>query len=162
MKNHLMNKSTLLCGLTCLGLMLTAMVPVGAAAEKFECPLAVEPTTPAKLQELRQLLPDSNAMANIGRLTATVGTLRQDGMSKSQIIGHLVGVYCPMVAQESSLTEAEKNAHLRRFTGQVTQLVYSLESGLDIIINVPLSPDLSQYSTQRRANKAFQAPPGSP
>ena len=88
------------------------------------------------------MLPDGNAMADIGRLTATVGTLRQDGMSKSQIIEHLVGVHCPMVAQESSLTEGEKNTHLRRFTGQVTQLVYSLESGLDIIVNVPLSPDV--------------------
>lgn len=34
-----MNKSTLLCGLTCSGLMLTVMPPVGVAAEKFECPL---------------------------------------------------------------------------------------------------------------------------
>ncbi|MET4204729.1 MULTISPECIES: hypothetical protein [unclassified Bradyrhizobium] len=137
-----MNKSTLLCGLTCFGLMLTAMPPVGVAAEKFECPLPVKPTTPAKLQEIQRLLPDGNAMANSERLSATIGTLRQGGMSKSLIIDHLVGAYCPMVAQESSLTEAEKNAHLRRFTGQVTQLVYSLESGLDIIISVPLTPDV--------------------
>jgi hypothetical protein len=34
----------------------------------------------------------------------------------------------------------EKNAHLRRFAGQVTQLVCSFESGLDI--NVPLTPDV--------------------
>jgi hypothetical protein len=88
------------------------------------------------------LLPDDNAMADIGRLNATIGTLRQDGMSKSQIIDHLVGVYCPMVAHQSSLTEVEKTAYLRRFTGQVTQLVYSLESDLDIIINVPLTPDV--------------------
>jgi hypothetical protein len=132
-----MNKSTLLCGLTCSGLMLTVMPPVGVAAEKFECPLPVKPTTPAKLQEIQRLLPDDNAMANIERLNATIGALRQGGMSKSLIIDHLVGAYCPMVAQE-----AEKNAHLRRFTGQVTQLVYSLESGLDIIINVPLTPDV--------------------
>ena len=137
-----MNKSALIFSLTLSGLMLTAMPSAGAAAEKFECPLAVKPTTPAKLQEVQRLLPDGNAMANIERLNATIGTLRQDGMSKSQIIDHLVGVYCPMVAQESSLTEAEKSAHLRRFTGQVTQLVYSLESGLDIIINVPLTPDV--------------------
>jgi hypothetical protein len=58
------------------------------------------------------------------------------------IIGHLVGAHCPMVAQESSLTEAEKSARLQRFTGQITRLVYSLESGLDIIINVPLTPDV--------------------
>ena len=88
------------------------------------------------------MLPDGNAMANIERLNATIGTLRQDGMSKSQIIEHLVGAYCPMVAQESSLTEAEKTARLQHFTGQITQLVYGLESGLDIIIHVPLTPDV--------------------
>jgi hypothetical protein len=82
-------------------------------------------------------------MADPELLNATVGTLlRRDGMPKSLIIGHLVGAYCPMVAQESSLTEAEKSARLQRFTGQITRLVYSLESGLDIIINVPLTPDV--------------------
>lgn len=141
-EDAIMNKSILLCGLTCFGLMLTAMPPARAAAEKFECPLPVKPTTPAKLQEIQRLFSDGNAMTNIERLNATVGTLRQDGMSRSQIIDQLVGVYCPMVAQGSSLTEAEKTAHLRRFPGQVTQLVYSLESGVDIIINVPLTPDV--------------------
>jgi hypothetical protein len=138
----IMNKSALIFSLTLSGLMLTAMPRAGAAAEKFECHLAVKPTMPAKLQQIQRSLPDANAMADIARLTATVSTLRQDGMPKSLIIDHLVGVYCPMVAQESSLTEAEKTTHLRRFTGQVTQLVYSLESGLDVIINVPLTPDI--------------------
>jgi hypothetical protein len=92
---HIMNKSALLCSLTCFGLMLTAMPPASAAAEKFGCPLAVKPTMPAKLQEIQRLLPDDNAMADIGRLNATIGALLQDGMSKSQIIDHLVGVYCP-------------------------------------------------------------------
>jgi hypothetical protein len=139
---HIMNRSALVFSLTLSGLVLTAMPSADAAAEKFECPLAVKPTMPAKLQQIQRLLPDTNAMADIGRLNATVSTLRQDGMPKNLIIDHLVGVYCPMVAQESSLTEAEKTAHLRRFTGQVTQLVYSLESGLDIIVNVPLTPDI--------------------
>src|SRR5271154_6953820 len=137
-----MNKSTLFFSLTLFGLILTAMPPAGSAAEQFECPRPVKPTTPAKLQEIQRLLPDSNAMADIGRLSATIGTLRRDGMPKSLIIDHLVGAYCPLVAQESSLTEAEKVAHLRHFTGEVIQLVYSLESGLDIIINVPLTPDV--------------------
>jgi len=47
-----------------------------------------------------------------------------------------------MVAGEEPLTEADKAALVRRFTGQVTKLVYSLESGLDIIVNVPLTPDI--------------------
>ena len=63
-------------------------------------------------------------------------------MSKSLIIDHLVGAYCPMVVRDAPLTETEKADLVRRFTGQVTMLVYSLESGLDIIINVPLTPDV--------------------
>ena len=47
-----------------------------------------------------------------------------------------------MVVREAPLTDAEKAALVRRFTGQVTRLVYSLESGLDIIVNVPLTPDI--------------------
>jgi hypothetical protein len=139
---HIMNKGTPLWGLICFGLMLVAIQPASAAAENVECPLPIKPTTPARLQEIQRLLPDTNAMADIGRLNATIGTLRQDGMSKSQIVDHLVGAYCPLVAQDISLTEAEKTARLQRFTSQVTQLVYSLGSSLDIIINVALTPDV--------------------
>ena len=82
-------------------------------------------------------------MADIGRLSRCYwqSSAGRDGTSKSFIIDHLVGAYCPMVAQESSLSQGEKAVRVRRFTDQITQLVYSLESGLDIIINVPLTPD---------------------
>jgi hypothetical protein len=142
LRKHIMHKIIPLSGLAIFVLILIAMPSDAVAAEKFECPFPVGPNTSAKLQEIKRLLPDGNAMADPERLNATVGTLRRDGMPKSLIIGHLVGAYCPMVAQESSLTEAEKSAGLQRFTGQITRLVYSLESGLDIIINVPLTPDV--------------------
>ena len=90
------------------------------ATEQFECPSPFKPNTPAKLEEIKGSLPNVDAMGNIGRVTATIDTLRRDGMSKSLI----------------------KTALVRRFSGQVTRLVYSLESGLDIIINVPLTPDI--------------------
>jgi hypothetical protein len=112
------------------------------AAEKFECPNPFTPTTPAKLEQIKSLLPDVNAMANIGQLTNVIGTLRREGMSKSLIVDHLIGTYCPMVARENAITDAEKATLVRRFSGQVSMLTYSLESGLDIIINVPLTPDV--------------------
>jgi hypothetical protein len=62
-------------------------------------------------------------MTNIEQLNATIATLRREGMSKRLIIDHLVGAYCPMVAREAPLTEADKAALVRRFTGQVTRLV---------------------------------------
>ena len=63
-----------------------------------------------------------------------------------------------MVAQESSLTEAEKAAKVRRFAGQITQLVYSLESGLDVIINVPLTPDVVEALNATARKQGLSGP----
>jgi hypothetical protein len=135
---HAMTKIQFLLSLTLFSLTLVPAV----AAEKFECPSPFKPNTPAKLEEIKGLLPDVNAMADIGQLNVTIATLRREGMPKNLIIDHLIGAYCPMIDREASLTESEKTALVRRFSSQVTRLVYSLESGLDIIINVPLTPDI--------------------
>jgi hypothetical protein len=111
-------------------------------AEQFQCPSFSNPNNPAKLEQIRGLLPNADTMTNIEQLSATIASLRREGMSKSLIIDHLVGAYCPMVVREAALDDTEKAARVRRFTGQVTRLVYSLESGLDIIVNVPLTPDI--------------------
>ena len=132
-----------LCTLSKLMLAFSMLTVVPAvAADKFECPSPFKPNTPAKLEQIKGLLPNANVMANINQLSDTIATLRRDGMSKRLIVDHLIGAYCPMVVQEASLTDAEKAARVARFSGQVTRLVYSLESGLDVIINVPLTPDI--------------------
>jgi hypothetical protein len=118
-----------------------ALIPA-ASAQKFQCPNPFTPTTPAKLEQIKGLLPDANTMVNIDQLTVAINALRREGMSKSLIVDHLIGAYCPMVARDNSVTDAEKATLVRRFSGQVTRLVYSLESNLDIIINVPLTPDV--------------------
>lgn len=120
----------------------TLTIVPAVAAEKFECPSPFKPNTPAKLEEIKGLLPNVDAMADIGQLNVMIGTLRREGMPKNLIVDHLMGAYCPMIDREASLTDAEKAALVRRFSSQVTRLVYSLESGLDIIINVPLTPDV--------------------
>ncbi len=118
-----------------------ALIPT-ASAQKFQCPNPFTPTTPAKLEQIKGLLPDVNTMSNIDQLTVAINTLRREGMAKSLIVDHLIGAYCPMVARDNSVIDAEKATLVRRFSGQVTRLVYSLESNLDIIINVPLTPDV--------------------
>ena len=61
----------------------TLRVLPAVAAEKFECPSPFRPNTPAKLEEIKGLLPDVNAMADIGQLDhVTIGTLRREGMPK--------------------------------------------------------------------------------
>ena len=133
-----MSKTRLLLSFT---LFVLTLVPA-VAAEKFECPNPFTPSTPAKLEQVKGLLPNVSAMTDVGLLNVAIGTLRRDGMSKSLIIDHLIGVYCPMIARDAALTDPEKATLVQRFSRQVTRQVYSLESGLDIIINVPLAPDI--------------------
>jgi hypothetical protein len=151
-----MIRIVVLSGLTLFGL--TFLAAPGFAATKFECPRPLKPSTPATLAEIKSQLPDGKAMADVGRLSATIDRLRRNGLPKSGIINHLVGAYCPMVAQESSLTDAEKSAILRRFSGQVTHLVYSLESGLDVIINVPFTPDVVDAINTRARKQGLSGP----
>jgi hypothetical protein len=151
-----MTKISRLLSLTVVGFNLFILPSV--AAEKFECPATLKPSTPAKLEEISGLLPDRNAMADVGRLNSTIATLRREGMPNIRIIDHLVTAYCPVVAQESSVTEAEKVVRVRRFAGQVTRLVYSLESGLDIIINVPLTPDVVDAINTTASRQGLSGP----
>jgi hypothetical protein len=124
-----------------LAFSMLTIVPA-VAADKFECPSPFKPNTPARLEQVKGLLPNASVMANVNHLSDAIANLRREGMSKRLIVDHLIGAYCPMVVQEASLTDAEKAARVARFSGQVTRLVYSLESGLDVIINVPLTPDI--------------------
>ena len=145
-----------LLSLALFGLMLLCAPSV--ADENFQCPNPFKPSTPAQLEEIKGLLPDSSAMADVGRLSATIGVLQREGMSKSFIIDHLIGAYCPMVVHENSFSEAEKAMRVRRFTDQITQLVYSLESGLEIIINVPLTPDVVDALNKTAREKGLSGP----
>src|SRR4051794_23562970 len=84
-----------------------AFVPA-VAAEQFECPNPFTPSTPAKLEQVNGLLPNVNAMTDVGLLNVAIGTLRRDGLSKRLIIVHLIDAYCPMIARDAALTDPEK------------------------------------------------------
>jgi hypothetical protein len=142
-------------GLTLLGLALS--VSPGLAAVKFECRSAKN-ATPATLAEIKSQLPDGKAMADVGRLTATINVLRGEGLPKARIIDNLVSVYCPIVAKDSSLSATGKPANVRNFSNQVTQLVYSLESGLDVIINVPFTPDVVEAINAKARKQGLTGP----
>lgn len=146
---------------TAFGLSLTlcaflALPALGAG--QFQCPSFSKPNNPAKLEQIRGLLPNVDTMTNIEQLSATIASLRRDGMSKSLIIDHLVGAYCPMVAREAAVDDTEKADRVRRFSGQVTRLVYSLESGLDIIVNVPLTPDIVDAVNSEAKKQGLSGP----
>ena len=59
-----------------LSLTLSAISALPAlGAEQFQCPPFSNPNNPAKLEQIRGLLPNVNTMTNIEQLSATIATL---------------------------------------------------------------------------------------
>jgi hypothetical protein len=86
---------------------------VTGGGSRFECPKTIEGTTPDKRAEIRTLLPSENVMDNPVQLNASIDGLKRLGLSRTLIIDHLIGAYCPTVAQNSSLSNAEKAVEVR-------------------------------------------------
>jgi len=65
-------------------------------------------------------------------------------MKPALIVDHLVGAYCPLVANDGSLSDKQKADRVRRFARQVTGLAYqtSDQGELDVLVDVPLMPTL--------------------
>lgn len=124
-----------------LALLVGLTVAAHASRPRFECPERVDMATPPQGEaEIRKLLPPGDAADHPGRLSASIDALRALGISKSQIIDHLIGAYCPVVAQDTSLSDADKTAKIRRYASQITILVYKIENVSEIILNVPMEP----------------------
>jgi len=138
----------LLFGTSVLGSICFA-APAHAADTAFECPRTFTPSTPAKLQEVQQLLPEDNPLDDIDRLNATIDALQRDGLSRSDIINHLIGVYCPVVARNSSLSVAERTDLVRQFAAKITTLVSGYENEVKVIIDVPLKRGLVDTITAK-------------
>ncbi|MEY9152615.1 hypothetical protein [Bradyrhizobium japonicum] len=133
-----------------LALMLGATLPAQGAKMSFECPESIDETTPAKRAEIQKLLPVGNAMDDPGRLNSSIDALRRLGLSRTLIIDHLIGAYCPTVARDNSLSDADRTAKVRRFASRLTVLVYDVE---EASLNVPLKPSMVDEVTAR-ARKA--------
>jgi len=125
-----------------LALLLQFTIPAEAALSTFVCPETIEGTTPDKRAEIRTLLPPGDAMENPARLNASIDELRRLGLSQTLIVDHLIGAYCPTVAENTSLSDSEKTAKVRQFARRITVLVYREEDVSDILLNIPLKPSI--------------------
>lgn len=123
------------------------------AQRSFECPEMIDGQTVAQRAEIKRYLPLGDAMNDPVRLNNSIDGLRKLGLSKALIINHLIGAYCPLVAQNRSLSFSSKTARVRHFASQVTALVYSEEGVSEIILNVPLTPSVVD-AVNAKATKA--------
>ncbi|ANY80903.1 hypothetical protein BB934_23945 [Microvirga ossetica] len=129
----------LVCG---AGLIGSIVRPADAAA--FTCPDTVTSDAPRNAPPLSDLYSGANNLAGGNRVGELVADLRKSGMKPALIVDHLVGAYCPLVANDGSLSDKQKADRVRRFARQVTGLAYgsSDQGELDVLVDVPLMPTL--------------------
>jgi len=137
-------KPVLLMVLACgAGLMGSVVRPADAAA--FVCPETVTADAPKNASALSDL-----AESRIGDLVAD---LRKNGMKPALIVDSLVAAYCPRVASDASLSDAQKADLVRRFARQVTGVAFGQpgQGELDVLVDVPLAPNLLRQVEQAAA-----------
>ncbi|MGF9763367.1 hypothetical protein AAII07_50370 [Microvirga sp. 0TCS3.31] len=129
----------LVCGAGLMGLIVR---PADAAA--FTCPDTVTSDAPGNAPRLSDLSSGATDLTDGNRVGELVADLRKGGMKPALIVDHLVSAYCPLVANDGSLTAKQKADRVRRFARQVTGLAYgqSGQGELDALVDVPLMPAL--------------------
>ncbi|MCX5480468.1 hypothetical protein OSH08_15795 [Kaistia geumhonensis] len=132
----------------------TAALPAmqAEAATAFECPV---PDAGATVDaSLAALLPPDNAFEDVAKLNAAIDAMTASGVSRAVVIDVLVSRYCPVMAKESWLSDAEKTDRMRAFASRVTRIVFGLESEDTIIFDVALPAAIAnQVTSQASAAK---------
>jgi len=104
--------------------------PSGSEAENsFECPVLHQTTTPDAIQETAaQRASASQALSgpeqeNAIRVIATELRQKYPNATNGDIVNYLETAYCPLVAKETGLSDAEKRARTDLFSSQVEQIL---------------------------------------
>lgn len=136
-EGKMMSVKTLLAAGLCL-----ALFPMAASAASIDCK---EPAGgkdwPVAIADIQSRLPTGDVIDEAVKLSESVAILRDAGVNRPMILDYLIAAYCPMVAGESGLSDAQKTERLRIFARNVTEVVYQLADENSVIIDVPMSPE---------------------
>ena len=141
-------------------LVLTGQSPLMAGP--FVCPAKVVGASSSQEQQIASVIPSGDALDDVAKLNVAVAALRSQGISSGIIIDNLISAYCPGVAANASLNDQQKTTQVRRFSAKIIRVVYGLDSGDDIILDVPFQPDVidvinSKASAERLAPEQWVA-----
>ena len=121
------------------------------------CPAQVSPGESPQTKEIDALIPVRNAFEDVAKLNAAVLVLRQQGVSQPLIVNRFITAYCPIVAAETTLSDAQKTALVRRFAARIVRTVYSLDNEEEVILDVPFQPAVIDV-INAKANTAGLSP----
>lgn len=125
-----------------LGLMAPFSTP--AFAGSFTCPAISDLPTTALQAKIDTLLPIGKVLGQPAELYEAAALLRDHGMTDDNAVNHLVAIYCPTVAEDAALSDAEKTDRVRRFAAEATQVVSQQDDTDEITYTVRLKPDLAE------------------
>jgi hypothetical protein len=118
------------------------LAPAGAAG--FTCPDTIATVMPGTAPSLPDLYSGADDITAGNRLGELMADLRKSGMKPALIVDHLIGAYCPLVAADSTLSDAQKTDRVLRFAHAVTGLAYRLSDPdeVDVLVQTALTPGL--------------------
>ncbi|WP_428030111.1 hypothetical protein [Ancylobacter sp.] len=131
---------------TAIALVLAAAQPA-LAAGGFECPKSTLEASQAAT--IRAALPTGDGLDAPDALDAAVDSLRAKGIGSGLIIDGVITAYCPSVAAQAGLTDAQKTEQLAGFASRVTRTVYSLDSEDAVILDVAFPPAILNVINDR-------------
>jgi hypothetical protein len=130
-----------------LGLSVALAGAAGAQAAPLECPRAQEGGVSAALTAADAEILKSEDRGDLAvEINEIVNRLQLQwpALSYAEIVNALIAAYCPVVAGQPDLTDAQRQARVERFAGLAQRLAPedSLPAGSQIIASVPLPPDV--------------------
>lgn len=125
-----------------------------ATARPLVCPTgAAVQTIPA--EDLKPLFAEGSIVERTASLNRMVTVLRDRGMNAGGIVDNLISAYCPVVAANATLNDQQKTMAVRQFAAQVARAVYTPDGADEIILDVPLSPDVANLVNIKAEAEGF-------
>lgn len=110
------------------------------AAGPFECP--TKPLEAAQAAKIKALLPSGDAFDRVDQLNAAVTKLKADSADPVLVIDSLIAAYCPVVAAQPGLSDAQKSSRVSRFAARIARTVFALDGADEIILDVGFPPSV--------------------
>ena len=110
------------------GMSIAIFVAAQTPAAAFECPVAHGLTSSSAIKEtlaqIAQLTSELEADETGNTTTATIWELRHKypKAGSDEIVNYMVTAYCPIVSQNASLSDNEKEARLKLYSQQIAAL----------------------------------------
>ena len=109
-----------------------AQIGLAQLGSAFECPEAQAQNVPGVIPESPQEIAELGALLRAGdldnRLEVTARDLKRKypKADKTELTNYMVAAYCPIVAADQDLSDAEKRERLDQFSEQVWQIYSDL------------------------------------